>query len=348
MHVEFRFARFGDRMIPYAYNVPRPQFEEVLQARAGAVGARLIAARARLARGPAGAPEVVLDDAARAAAGWGEHPDLLVDATGRARTVTRLLDIPARRGPRDDVAHFAHYEGHEWDAPPGQVVIGRLAGGWSWRIPLRDRLSAGVVLDRRAAAALGDTPEARLDAAIASADDLSATLRAARRVSPVGTYANYQLVSTRGVGHGWAAIGDAFGFVDPMLSPGVAVALHSAELLADALRPLLALPRYAGAAPIAAAALQPYARRVTELLDSWMELVEYLYDGRMLAMVQAGLAMVEARGDRLALLIQDRVEMNVALLASGTAITSPYRRGLLRLLGRYGLRGVEPAGLAIR
>ena len=71
---------------------------------------------------------------------------------------------------------------------------------------------------------------------------------------------------------------------------------------------------------------------MTGLLAAWMELVEYLYDGRMLALVQAGLEMVDARGDRLALLIQDKVEMNVALLASGTAITSRYRLGLMRLL----------------
>ncbi|MEO8084176.1 MAG: tryptophan 7-halogenase, partial [Ardenticatenales bacterium] len=343
MHVAFRFARYADRMTPYAFNVPRPQFEEVLQARAVECGARLIPTRAHLARGPAGGPEVILDDANRQAAGWGSaHPDLLVDASGRARLVTRLLDVPARRGPRDDVAHFAHFVGNAWEQPAGQVMIGRVAGGWSWLIPLRDRLSVGVVLDRRVAAGLGDTPQARLESAIASAADLTETLRPAERVSPVGTYANYQLVTTRGIGTGWAAVGDAFGFVDPMLSPGVSVAIHSAEFLADALAPVLAAHRNGHRAPATETDLRPYARRMTGLLDAWMELVEYLYDGRMLALVQAGLEMVEARGDRLALLIQDKVEMNVALLASGTAITSRYRLGLLRLLGRYGLRGVEP------
>jgi hypothetical protein len=58
--------------------------------------------------------------------------------------------------------------------------------------------------------------------------------------------------------------------------------------------------------------------------------------------------MVAARGDRLAVSVQNTVERNVALLASGTAITSRYRRGLLRLLARHGLRGVDPGGFAIR
>src|SRR5262249_58655974 len=99
----------------------------------------------------------------------GRQPDFIVDATGRRRTIARLLDIPATVGPRDDVAHFAHFEGFEWDAdePAGQVLIARLAAGWGWAIPLRDRLSIGIVLRRQDAHALGTAPQGRLRAAIA-------------------------------------------------------------------------------------------------------------------------------------------------------------------------------------
>jgi hypothetical protein len=45
---------------------------------------------------------------------------------------------------------------------------------------------------------------------------------------------------------------------------------------------------------------------------------------------------------------QDHIARHVGLLASGAATTSRYSRGLLRFLGRYGLRGVDPGGLAIR
>jgi hypothetical protein len=85
-------------------------------------------ARPRQARAGRGrGREVELDPAARAAAGWGgAHSDLVVDATGRARAIARLLAIPARRGPRDDVAHFAHYTGWACDEAPGYVVIGRI------------------------------------------------------------------------------------------------------------------------------------------------------------------------------------------------------------------------------
>lgn len=343
----FRFARYRKWMVPYAYNVPRREFDQVLLARAEAVGARRVTMRAGFARGtvPAG-PELALAPEAVVATGWAA-PDLVVDATGRARASARLLEIPATTGPRNDVAHFAHYEGWAWDAEPGQVLIDRLDGGWSWRIPLNQRLSLGVVLNRTTAAALGGTPEARLAAAIASNPVLAATAGHARRVTDVATYSNYQLISTRGTGPGWAAIGDAFGFVDPMLSPGVMVALRSAEMLAACLAPFRTGERRVDAHTLALA-MDPYARELTRLLQAWMELISYLYDGRMLALFRAGTDMLAERGGRFAQALQDHIEANIAGLASGTTITSRYSLGLLRFLGRHGLRGVSPVTLAIQ
>ena len=104
------------------------EFEEVL---AGARRRGRRAARARRAqprpRPSSGGREVVLDGRrVRRPAGAVEHPDLLVDATGRAARSTRLLAIPARRGPRDDVAHFAHFVGTCMGRAPGHVLIGRV------------------------------------------------------------------------------------------------------------------------------------------------------------------------------------------------------------------------------
>ena len=342
----FRFARYERWMVPYAYNVPRPAFDQVLLARAEEVGARRVALRAAFERGfGADGPELTLAADAVAVTGW-PAPDLVVDATGRARSSARLLEIPATMGSRNDVAHFAHFEGYTWDDVPGQVLIDRLDGGWSWRIPLNERLSVGVVLNRATAAHLGATPEARLAAAVAGTDVLAATLRGARQVTGVATYSNYQLISTRGIGPGWAAVGDAFGFVDPMLSPGMMVALRSAEMLTACLAPWRTSRRSSDPAALASA-MEPYAREVTQLLRSWMELITYLYDGRMLALFRAGSDMMTERGGHFAQALQDHIEANIAGLASGTSITSRYSLGLLRFLGRHGLRGVSPAALAI-
>ena len=348
----FAFARFAPSVFPYAYNIARPQFDEALVARAAAAGVERVATRARLEpAGPHGAEgrELVLHGETLAAAAGlgGRQPDLIVDATGRARLAARVLGIPARLGPRKDVAHFAHFEGFQWDEPPGQVLIARGEAGWSWCIPLKDRLSVGIVLGQEDAAALGRTPEERLQRAIARDSWLTKVVGDARRVTGVATYANYQLISQRGVGPGWIMAGDAFGFVDPMLSPGVFLALRSAELVAEALVPYVR--RGVAPSPTALpAALRSYAATQTAMLTAWTDLVAYLYDGRLVAMLKAGQDWMEHGAGVFKAALQGHIERHVALQASGMATTARYSRGLLRLLSRYGLRGVEPAPLAIR
>lgn len=349
--VSFTFARFAPAVWPYAYNIPRPRFDDALVAHAVAAGVRRVVTRARLqpTRDNGIGAELALDAETLAAAPAldGRQPDLIVDATGRARHAARVLGIGADVGPRKDVAHFAHFADFRWDDPPGQVVIIRGEAGWSWCIPLEDRLSVGVVLGHEDAARLGRTPEERLRQAIARSRWLAPIVGAGRRLTEVVTYANYQLISQRGVGPGWVMIGDAFGFVDPMLSPGVFLALRSAEQVYEALTPWLG--RREAASPAAlAAALQPYAASQRAALTAWTQLVAYLYDGRLLALIRAGRDWMERGRNGLKSAMQDHIERHIAMQASGVSTMSAYSRGLLRVLGRYGLRGVEPAELAIR
>jgi flavin-dependent dehydrogenase len=345
------FARFAPTVFPYAYNVPRPRFDDTLLAAAIAAGARHVRARGQLVAGTAGdgQPELVLapETLAAAPALNSRPPHLVVDATGRARHAARALAIPARLGPRKDVAHFAHFEGCRWEEPPGQVVMARGQAGWSWCIPLRTRLSIGIVLDPDDAARLGRTPEERLDRAIAIDAWLGPIARESRRVTGVATYSNYQLISERGHGRGWAMMGDAFGFVDPMLSPGVFLALRSAELLADALAPWLERRMVASPAELDPA-LAAYASAQTEMLTAWLELVAYLYDGRLAALMRAGRTWTTPGMSFLKEAVEHHIARHVGLLASGAGTTSRYSRGLLRFMSRHGRRGVDPAELAIR
>jgi flavin-dependent dehydrogenase len=347
----FTFARFAPTVFPYAYNIARPQFDDAVVAKAVAVGVQRVVIRARLEPGPPAGTgrELILDRQALAAAPMlrGQQPDLIVDATGRARHAARVLGIPAHLGPRKDVAHFAHFENFRWEEAPGQVLIARGAAGWSWCIPLRERLSVGIVLGQDDAAPLGRTPEERLQRAIAKDPWLSGIVGDGKRVSGVATYANYQLISQRGFGPGWVMVGDAFGFVDPMLSPGVFLALRSAEMIAEALTPFLRR-KVAPSPTELASALRSYAAEQTAMLAAWSELVNYFYDGRMVALLQAGHDWLDGRPGVLKTAMQNHIERHIALQATGTATSSPYSRGLLRLLSRYGLRGIEPAPLAIK
>lgn len=330
--IDFCFTSVAGCHLPtYAYNAPRPAFDRLFDERADELGAKRVRARAKIERVSADGLQLSAETLAQAPWLGGRQPDLLVDSTGRNRLFARTLEIPAQIGPRKDAAYFAHYEGFAERGPRGQVIIGRLEAGWCWRIPLRDCLSVGVVLNKDDAAALGATPEERLEAAIARDPVLAVAGRGRRRVSEIATYTNYQLVSERGHGAGWVMTGDAFGFVDPMLSPGMWLALRSAELLTENLEDLSA-----------------YTAEMRRLIAAWMELIEYFYDGRMFAMYQTGMNFERKFPGKISRGLHTFFDRKIACMASGATITSPFGRGLLAFMARHGIWQADPEALAIR
>jgi len=330
--IDFCFESVARCSMPtYAYNAPRPAFDRLLDERATELGAKRARCRAKVER--VGEHGLRLAEETLAEAPWlnGRPPDLLVDSTGRSRLFARTLEIPSQVGPRKDVAYFAHYEGFEHRKVAGQVIIGRLAVGWSWRIPLPDCFSVGVVVNKDEAARLGATPEERLEALIERDPVLAEAGRHRRRVTDVATYTNYQLVSDRGHGPGWVMSGDAFGFVDPMLSPGMWLALHSAELLSERLDDL------AG-----------YEREMRAEFRSWMQLIEYFYDGRMFALYHTGIHWERKYPGKISQFMHRYFDHTIACMASGATTRSRYGHGLLRFMAQPGMLDASPAELAIR
>jgi flavin-dependent dehydrogenase len=321
----------GSPMPTYAYNAPRPAFDNLLDQRATELGVKRAKVRAKVGR--VNGNELRLAEETLLQAPWlgGKQPDLLVDSTGRGRLFARTLEIPAEVGPRKDVSYFAHYEGFADPMPRGQVIIGRLARGWCWRIPLRDCLSVGVVMNKDDAAEFGATPGERLEGVINHDPLLAAAGRDRRRVTEVATYTNYQLVSRYGHGPGWVMTGDALGFVDPMLSPGMWLALHSAELLAERLDNLPA-----------------YTREMRKLIKAWMGLIQYFYDGRIFAMYKTGMFFEQKFPGRISETMHDFFNRKIACMASGLTTTSRFGHGMLQLMSRPAAWKTDPATLAIR
>ena len=330
--IEFTFQSLAGTAMPtYAYNSPRPAFDCLLEQRADELGVKRARVQAKVER--VDGNQLRLAEETLAQAPWlrGRQPDLLVDSTGRKRLFARTLEIPAEVGPRKDVAYFAHYEGFIEKSPRGQVIIGRLANGWCWRIPLRDCLSVGVVMNKDDAAQFGATPEERLEGAINHDPILSVAGKNRRRITDVPTYTNYQLVSTRGHGPGWVMSGDAFGFVDPMLSPGMWLALHSAELLSESLDDLPA-----------------YSREMRKLIKAWMALIEFFYDGRIFAMYKTGMFFEKKFPGKISDAMHMFFNNKIACMASGATTTSRFGHGMLQFCAGPAAWKTDPATLAIR
>lgn len=341
--MDFTFDSVEGVLPTYAYNVPRPAFDHLLATRAEELGVSAIRHRAQVEPDGNGGVRLTPESLAAAPLLEGKQPDWLIDASGRQRLLARALEIPARKGQRQDVAYFAHFQGYHHPKAPGQVIITRLEAGWSWRIPLpSDRLSIGVVLDREAARALGDTPEDRLHAAIHADPYLAPAVATATRVTAVKSYANYQLTSKQGFGLGWIQLGDAYGFVDPMLSPGLFMAMHSADALADL---FLVQPQGPNAQ-----ALRRYFDQLDDWLRAWTELIDLFYSGRIFSLQAAGERILQVtRRNPVPRMLQKHLHSHIACMTAGAWTTRRYSRRLIRFASKHLIWGVPPAEtMAIR
>lgn len=348
LHLSFKPLR--NRLPQYAYNVPRPQFDDLLRSRARRGGVHVIRSQAKLTRDPEHADVIRLapETMAMATAFEGRQPDLIVDCTGRKRTIARMMDIPTEDGPRRDVAHFAHFQGFDLSGlPAGQVITGIMRKGWSWAIPLRDCVSVGMVMNHEDARAFGKTPEEQLAGAMAADPHLGPRSRDVRRVTDVMTYTNYQKIGARGHGANWVLLGDAFGFVDPLFSPGLFLAMRSAELLTDQIDslPVHSLRQQGLVSPVAhprfQQALSRYDAEMQDWFRAWMELIELIYSGKILALREAGMEWTMSYPGWLSNWISNHMECQMACMAAGEATRSRYAWSLLRFGTRYGMRGKD-------
>jgi flavin-dependent dehydrogenase len=315
--IQISFDEVSSRIPGYAYNVPRDRFDATLRALCERSGVRILEAGAQLECVPGsqnerGDPRVRLGPEALASASecLGGPPDFVVDASGRSRLLARLLDLPSYGQDRRDTALFAHCEGVVLDHP-GHVHSDRLEHGWCWRIPLRGRVSLGIVAEPAVFRSLGEKPEEQYDAFLRTDPHLKRMFEGARRLTPVVRYGNYQLTTLRGVGDGWALVGDAFGFIDPVFSSGLFLAMDGARILAHAIR--------AGTP----AALRRYERHHLRHIEAWRRAIGYFYDGRFFALFRVR---EQARTRGFGRLIDRHVGKHVARIFTGEATTARYSR----------------------
>lgn len=327
----FRFDEVRGARTTYSYNVPRDRFDATVRDAALAAGARLVPQHARVERDGAGG-RVRLAEASLAAAGLARQPDFIVDAGGRSRQLARLLDLPLVHGDRRDTALHAHLEGVTL-INPNDIHTDRLEHGWSWRIPLPGRVSVGLVMDPAALREFGSDVEEQFDGYLRHDPQLCDWGVTAKRISPVMKYTNYQLRHTRGVGPGWALVGDAFGFIDPVFSSGLLIALDGAWELAQAL--MKGTER----------ALRHFEARNLKQLENWQRVVRYFYDGRLFTLFKIG----EQMSTRwLGRLTDFHFRRHMPRVVTGEATTHPYSMGLLDFMVQHALWDLDPRERAVR
>jgi flavin-dependent dehydrogenase len=268
---------FEDGLIPgrpMCFEVLRSRFDQLLLDTAGARGAEVFQGHTVVAARPSSREGAELrvrgDDGAERTV----RAPLLIDASGRDGLLASR-GLPRRMDPRlRKAAVFAHFENVP-RAPgrdAGNIVLVLLQDAWFWFIPLAGATtSVGLVMDGWRYRERGQRPQEVFESAVALCPAASEMLRSARRLSPVRTTSDWSYRCPRVTGDGFLTVGDAAGFVDPVFSSGVYLAMSSGELAAQAAA--LALQR----GVFSARAFRDYARAVQHHVRQYRRLARRFY-----------------------------------------------------------------------
>ena len=178
---------------------------------------------------------------------------VVVDATGRSALISRRLKTKTVEPNLKKASIFTHYKGAHRDKgiDEGATLIlnSKDKESWFWSIPLPDDVvSVGVVggLDYLLQNRKG-SPQDIFREELDLCPRMKERLEGAEQLFPMKVTQDFSYRSSQLAGDGWVLVGDAFGFVDPVYSSGVFLALKSGEMAADAIHEAIEKNDFSGA-----------------------------------------------------------------------------------------------------
>lgn len=164
---------------------------------------------------------------------------VVVDATGQSSLLARKLGLKEIDPCLRHVSYYTHFEGARRDegVDEGATLILHTdnANAWFWFIPLpEDRVSVGVVgpLDYLVQGRSSE-PQQVFEEELARCPAVAERLVGADQSREVKVAKDFSYKASKIAGDGWILAGDAYGFLDPIYSSGVFLALKSGEMAAD-------------------------------------------------------------------------------------------------------------------
>ena len=207
------------------------------------------------------------------------YAKVVVDATGQAAMLSNKFRWRVRDPKLKKAVIYSYFKDahREPDLNGGATLVLRTekgSNGWFWYIPLEnDITSVGIVAD----------PEYLVqgrgqDLAKIFQEEIDKCEPVRRRVAPwtrvdkIYSILDYSYRSKHNAGNGFIIIGDAYGFLDPIYSSGVLLALKMAELAADAIHDAFNHDDFS------AARLGQYQAKLDRGIESMRKLVYAFYN----------------------------------------------------------------------
>lgn len=241
LHSTFDFTEKFSPGPGTTYQVRRGNFDKLLADEAEKAGAEIRYQQEIVNADFSGAqPELTVRDHANG----GEYTircRFVLDASGFGRVLPRLLELEAPSNFPVRQAIFTHVEDRisSADFDRNKILVTVHPDNrsvWYWTIPFGDgRASLGVVAEQAFLDARTGSPEDKLRQIVGEAPALARHLKNAVYDTSCQVITGYSANVKWLVGPGYALLGNAGEFLDPVFSSGVTVAMKSASLAAAVL-----------------------------------------------------------------------------------------------------------------
>src|SRR5215475_12258784 len=204
---------------------------------------------------------------------------VVVDATGQMAMLSNKFRWRVRDPKLKKAVIYSYFKGahREPDLNGGATLVLRTqvgSNGWFWYIPLEDDItSVGIVANPDyLLKGRGQDLAKILHEEIEKCEPCRKRVGDAERVDKIYSILDYSYRSKHNAGNGFIIIGDAYGFLDPIYSSGVLLALKMAELAADAIHDAFNHDDFS------AARLGQYQAKLDRGIESMRKLVYAFYN----------------------------------------------------------------------
>ena len=272
--VNFRFEKAFKKTSPYTFQVRRSEFDKILLDNARANGADL--AEETTVQGVSFNNSGAL---LKLATNRGECIQLraayVIDASGRHSVLGNHFKIKRPIVHLQKFSLYAHFTGLPQKCEEDRQLIRLIRGAsaWYWYIPVSETItSVGMVMNTKDFRCLKKSREAILEEFLA-AEPATRELMGmnAKRVSEVYATGDYSYTMDQITGQRWMLAGDAAGFIDPIFSTGVFLAVYSGEECASAIHVALENPARR------AALFSRYERNIRRVMRKYQRFVNAWY-----------------------------------------------------------------------
>ena len=164
---------------------------------------------------------------------------MIIDASGQSTLIANRLGLKEYYPELKKAAIWGYFDGAiraGGDNPEVTCILHTESkDAWFWYIPLGDgTVSVGLVGDNDFLLKRGGSPQKTFDEEMKKCPGIRRRLIDAKLVGKLNVAKEFSYSTKEQAGNGWVLVGDAGGFLDPIYSSGVFLALKSGMMAGEA------------------------------------------------------------------------------------------------------------------